>query len=338
MSGPTIAAGFAKAFLDFAVSRGVDRETLLARSLINRGDLADAENRIALANYLKFIEVAIDLSAEPAFALHFGEAVRLRDISILGFVGDAGTAEQSREQANRFGRLVLDEGVATPTQQFEFVREADNVWVNFAGQLYRQHRHLIETTLAQCVCDGRAFAASYGEQGWPCPKAIRFSHPEPAYRAEYDRIFAMPVEFSSSMNGIMFGEELLSARMAPQNVYVERLANQEAEALLKRLDSSTTVRGRVEQILMPVLQRGEATIELAANTLGVSRQTLFRRLKAEGVTFQQVLDELRCRQALRYLNEEKLSINKTAYLVGFSNAAAFSRAFKRWTGTSPRDS
>jgi AraC-like DNA-binding protein len=55
------------------------------------------------------------------------------------------------------------------------------------------------------------------------------------------------------------------------------------------------------------------------------------------VTFEKVLDELRHKLALQYLRGKKVSVNETAYLVGFSEPAAFSRAFKRWTGTSPRD-
>jgi len=58
--------------------------------------------------------------------------------------------------------------------------------------------------------------------------------------------------------------------------------------------------------------------------------------QAEGVTFEQVMDELRHKLALHYLNGKKVSVNQTAYLVGFSEPAAFSRAFKRWTGSSPR--
>ena len=77
-------------------------------------------------------------------------------------------------------------------------------------------------------------------------------------------------------------------------------------------------------------------METIAGELGLSRQTLFRRLKAEGTTFERVLDDLRHRLALHYLDGGKMSVNQTAYLVGFSDPAAFSRAFKRWTGSSPR--
>jgi len=71
--------------------------------------------------------------------------------------------------------------------------------------------------------------------------------------------------------------------------------------------------------------------------MGLSRQTLLGLLKAEGTTFEKVLDELRHRMALEYLNGKKVSVNETAYLVGFLEPTAFSRAFKRWTGRSPAE-
>ena len=88
---------------------------------------------------------------------------------------------------------------------------------------------------------------------------------------------------------------------------------------------------------MPVLHTGDGSMDMIAGKMGVSRQTLFRRLKAEGVTFEKVLDELRHKLALHYLSGKKVSVNETAYLVGFSDPAAFSRAFKRWTGMSPSE-
>ena len=88
---------------------------------------------------------------------------------------------------------------------------------------------------------------------------------------------------------------------------------------------------------MPILHTGDVGLERVARSMGQSRQTTYRRLKAEGATYQQVLDSLRRRLALDYLGSGKLSVNETAYLVGFSDPAAFSRAFKRWTDRSPRD-
>jgi AraC-like DNA-binding protein len=86
---------------------------------------------------------------------------------------------------------------------------------------------------------------------------------------------------------------------------------------------------------MPILHTGEASVDVIAARMGVSRQTVYRNLKAEGVTFEQVLDELRHKLALHYLRGRKVSIHETAYLVGFSDPAAFTRAFKRRTGMTP---
>ena len=69
--------------------------------------------------------------------------------------------------------------------------------------------------------------------------------------------------------------------------------------------------------------------------VGMSRQTLYRRLKDEGLTFGEVHDDLRKRMALDYLGAQKVTVNETAYLLGFSEASSFVRAFKRWTGHSP---
>ena len=118
--------------------------------------------------------------------------------------------------------------------------------------------------------------------------------------------------------------------------YVFGVLSERAEALLKELDNSKSTRGRVESLLVPMLHTGDASMDTIASKMGVSRQTLFRKLKAEGTTFEKVLDELRHKMALNYLSGKKVSVNEAAYLVGFSEPAAFSRAFKRWTGSSPR--
>ncbi len=94
---------------------------------------------------------------------------------------------------------------------------------------------------------------------------------------------------------------------------------------------------RVEAELEPLLATGSIRIERIARALGCSRQTLYRRLKAEGLTFEQVLDELRRRRALTLVRDASLPVKEIAWRLGFSDPAAFSRAFKRWTGMSPSE-
>jgi AraC-like DNA-binding protein len=69
----------------------------------------------------------------------------------------------------------------------------------------------------------------------------------------------------------------------------------------------------------------------------MSRQTLFRRLKAEGSSFERLSRELKTRLAVEYLRNGRTPIAQAAHQLGFANRASFSKAFKRWTGRSPGD-
>ena len=102
-----------------------------------------------------------------------------------------------------------------------------------------------------------------------------------------------------------------------------------------RAPRATPFRQIVERHIEPLLASGPIRIEEVARALGYSRQTLYRRLKAEGATFEEVLDALRRRVALHLVGEQGVSVKEAAWRLGFSDAAAFSRAFKRWTGASP---
>jgi AraC-like DNA-binding protein len=96
-------------------------------------------------------------------------------------------------------------------------------------------------------------------------------------------------------------------------------------------------RSEVERRIEPMLASGPVRIDSVARLLGCSRQTLYRRLKAEGITFAELLDGLRRRLALRFVREQGLPVKEAAWRLGFSDPAAFSRAYKRWTGTSPSE-
>jgi len=338
MGNPTISAGYPKALLDFAVSRGADRQTLIARSHIHPDELRNQDNRIPLANYLAMLHAGIELCNEPALSLLFGEAVKMPDISIVGLMGQvAGNSEESRKQMSRYGRLALDEDDGDAADLMEIVRDGSDLWLRSTSRLYVENPLLTESAFARCVCGVRAMIGSIPSlANMRFPKAIHFTHKEPAYRAEYDRIFGVPLVFESHMNAIVVDEAFMQISLPSPNPYLSEVLRAHAEGLLENLERSKSIRGRVESLLIPALHTGQTNMDTIAGKLALSRQTLFRKLKAEGVTFEKVLDDLRHKLALHYLGDKKASVHETAYLVGFSEPAAFSRAFKRWTGSSPR--
>lgn len=333
MSELTVGAGLVRGLIDMAVAQGAGEQALAQRSGIHAGDIEDHDARVPMSRYIALMHAAQDLTGDPAFALHFGAHYDLADLSIAGLIMNASeTMGEAFLQMNRFGRLVIEvEGVGMGAERFQRVVVDGQYWLVDARENPNAFPELTEVTFARIARHPRRFLEK------PHVIEVHVTHPAPAYAAEYERVFEAPVVFASHWNAMRMDPNLSSYRVALQPRYVFGALAQYAEALLQELENSKSVRGRVESLLMPKLHTGDISINAIAEKLGVSRQTLFRRLKAEGVTFEKVLDDLRHRLALDYLGGRRASVNETAYLVGFSDPAAFSRAFKRWTGKSPRE-
>lgn len=329
MAELTVAAGLARGLMELAVSKGARQSALVHRSGISPSDLADQDHRVPLAAYMALMRAAKALTGDEALALHYGETNDLARISVVGLIGYAcETMLDAFAQLNRYGRLVVE--FDGPADRFKIAARAGGHWVVDTRQHANEFPELTESTFARMVCGPRRFGIGR------LAKAVHVTHAAPSYRAEYERIFQAPVVFEADWNALMIDPAWASHRIAQQPQYVFGVLSERADALLKSLEGSKTTRGRVEALLMPMLHTGQASIAAVAARLGVSRQTLYRRLKGEGVTFEAVLDGLRRRMALDYIRAKRVSLNETAYLVGFSEPAAFSRAFKRWTGVSPR--
>ena len=327
----TVAAGFARGLMDVAVSKGARRCELAERSGIDLSDLQDRENRVPFAKYVALMRAGQELCNDPALALHFGEAFDMSEMTIIGqTASSSATMADSLALLNRYAPLAIE--VGGERDRFQLTRIDGQLWLVDARPNPNDFLEITESSFARCVCGMRRWL---GETRFL--KAVHVTHREPAYRAEYERIFRVPVVFESEKNALVLSDELFAAAKAVMpSPYVSEVMSAHADALLEKLESSRSTRGRVESLLAPILHTGDTSVDAIAGKLGLSRQTLFRKLKAEGVTFEKVLDELRHKMALHYLKAKKVSVHETAYLVGFSDPAAFSRAFKRWTGSSPR--
>lgn len=329
MSDLTVAAGLARGLMELAVAKGASQAELAARSGIDPAVLEDQDNRVKLSSYVALMRAGKALTGDEALALHYGETNDMSQISVVGLLGNASeTMIEAMAQLNRYGRLVIE--FDGPRDRFTPVRRPDGMWIADRRDNPNDFHELTESTFARMICGPRSFGVT------KLAKAVHVTHRAPCYAAEYERVFQAPVTFESDWNAILFDEKWMMHRIQLQPRYVFGVLSERAEALLKELEASKSVRGKVERLLMPLLHKGEVSMDAVAEKLAMSRQTLFRKLKAEGTSFEKLLDELRHRLAVSYLSNRKVSINETAYLVGFSDPAAFSRAFKRWTGTSPR--
>lgn len=333
MEGLTVGAGLPRGLVRLAVAKGVRADDLLARAGLTAAQLDDQDNRIAMPAYIALMQAAKQMTGDPALALHYGEAVDLGELSITGLIANASaTMGDALMQMNRFGRLAIEvEGAGAGADRFKAMVRDGAYWLIDTRANPNDFPELTEVTFARMACQPRRFLPR------PHVLEVHVTHPAPAYSAEYERVLGCPVVFDSDWNAMQLDPMIASYRVALQPTYVFGVLSEKAEALLRELEQSKSTRGRVESLLMPVLHTGDVSMDAIAEKMSVSRQTLFRRLKAEDVTYEKILDDLRHRLALHYLGGRKASVNETAYLVGFSDPAAFSRAFKRWTGKSPRE-
>lgn len=332
MAEPTVSAGYARSLADFAASKGAAEGRLFAQAGIAPDDLADADARLPLSRYVALMRHAKAETGDPALALHFGAELALSEISIVGLIGEASaTMGDALAQINRYGRLVVEVDGVGEGPRFAMRPGPGGVWLVDQRANPNDFPELTESTFARTITGPRRFGLAQVAQ------AVHVTHPRPSHWQEYERIFGAPVTFDAAWNAYRVDPGLASFPLALQPRYVFGVLSEHADALLRSLESSKTLRGRIEGLLMPGLHTGDAHVDAIASKLAMSRQTLYRRLKAEGATFEQVLEGLRHKMALHYLQGKKVSVNETAYLVGFSDPAAFSRAFKRWTGKSPRE-
>ena len=331
MARGTVAASVARGLMQLAVAKGADPEALSRRAGLAPADLQDPDARIPAPNYVALMKAGQELAGDPALALHYAEQVDLTEVSVVGLLTHAReTMRDAFAQISRYSRLVSDEDDDVG-ERMQIVPAGDGLdWLVDNRADPNLFPEATEICLGRLVCGPRVFDTT------PFCKEVHVTHPAPSYRSEYDRIFRAPIVFESDRNALLIDASWHDHKIAPRQRYAFGVLSRHAEALLQRLEQSKTVRGRVESRLISSLHTGKVGMDAVAAELGFSRQTLLRRLKAEGATYEQVLDELRSRMASHYLDGRKVSISETAYLLGFSDRAAFTHAFKRWTGSSPR--
>ena len=332
MRTPTVSAGYARNLMDYALSRGADPARLVEQSGVSLADLEDPDGRIPLGRYMALMKASKALCQAPALALHLGAVNDFKELSVVGLICYAApTMGEALMELNRYGRLVAEVDMAVAGPRFQVTPLDGGLWLVDRRGDPNSFPEMTESTWSRFISEtARHFPDA------PFAKAVHVTHAKPAHGAEYERVLKVPVTFGSDRNAILMDASWLSIPLHNPSRYAFGVLSEHADRLLKSLENAKTTRGQVESLLIPMLHKGDMGMQDVAKALGLSRPSLYRRLKSENVGFDALVDDLRHRMALHYLRGRKTSVNETAYLVGFSDPSSFSRAFKRWTGSSPR--
>jgi AraC-like DNA-binding protein len=168
------------------------------------------------------------------------------------------------------------------------------------------------------------------------PVAVGVTHRQPPDLAEYERRLGPRIAFDQPMNSITIARPTLSLPMPGADPQLFKLVARFCEEQLERQTATDHPLNRVRHAMISCLQQGSVRPSCVAKALGITPSSMHRRLKAEHTSFQRLLDDTRRCLTRRYLMESSLKLTDIAARVGYSELSAFSRAARRWFGTSPR--
>lgn len=333
MKRATVAAGLVRSLAEYAARWGLNRSDILQEVGLTEADLSDQDSRVGFDTYLELIDVLISQTGEPALLAKHAVETQLEKISVVGLiVGSAASLPDAMAQLNRYATLMVEIDIMEGGPRFSVSQEGSEVWIIDNRPDPNRSPALTEAAFGRFIGEFRRNLPEH-----PFAVRIEVTHAQPAHADQLEQILECPITFESTRNAMQIAPEWLLRPFENTSRYVFGIFADKADALLADLEKEDSIRSRVEAALMPGLHKGEASIDAIASELGMSRATLYRRLKQEGTTFAEIADELRCRMASDYLAARKVSVNEAAYLVGFSEASSFVRAFRRWTGQTPAE-
>lgn len=325
----SVAAGMVLGLIDHAASKGADRLHLLAVAGLPSGEDIDPNRRVPLELYARVTREAKRLCNDPALAIEHAAAHGFDNLSIVGLVACAcATMRDAIEQLNRLGRLVTDISVVG-SERFTISHEHDGIWLTDNRLDQPPFPECTETTFIWLI------SAAWKPGDAPYCTLAEVTHEDPGTRAAFERALGAPIRFGASRNALRVSPAWFDHPINHYPRYAFSVFCAHADSLLAELDASRSVAGQVERLILPMLHTGKVTAEEVARQLNLSGQGLYRALRAEGTTFEELLADLRHRFAKGYLAEQRASLKEIAYLLGYSDVSAFSRAFKRREGVSP---
>jgi AraC-like DNA-binding protein len=169
------------------------------------------------------------------------------------------------------------------------------------------------------------------------PREVHFAHKTPEQTTEHLRIFNAPVVFNCVDNSLVMDREFCAQPIPAADPNLFKILGHYLDDVLSRAPREDGLSASIRKTIAELMKDGNPKLTRVAKGLALSPRTLQRRLKEGGLEFKALVDDTRRRLAVEYLKDSENTQTEIAFLLGYSEVSAFSRAFKRWTGTTPLD-
>lgn len=314
--------------LDACARLGLDTAQILRAAKIDVATLQNPDARIPVAQADALWQKAYELSNDPNLALHAIEVLPFGAYRVIDFLAtSAPTIGAAMAKVSDYFPIIRN-GVRLPyvvgDRHVTFAVETPSSPAAIS-------RPLAEYTLAAIFLRSRVGT----NQPFRLMR-VEFCHARPADISEHERIFECPVRFDADACQMVIAREVWDTPRTGSNPALFAVLDRHARMLMEQLPTPGDIGGRVREAIGSELRGGgDPKLESIARRLAISPRTLQRRLREQGLLFNDLLDVMRFRVAKSYLAQPDVAAAEVAYLLGFAEQSSFNRAFKRWSGQTP---
>jgi len=331
--GSTASVLLLRALVRGASELGISNEQLaqtmnVPTATFSESVLADPDGRVPADLLLRLWQYLPSHCTDESFGFWLAERLQAPPLSLATWViSSSPTLGQGFERALRYQRLLHDQARSEL----------------FVGPEEIRYRHQIGPPPFRAPSPALEFGFLSFLQlarrmtGQPIvPRRMLFRHAAPRDASRHHAWFGPGLSFSAEVDELVLDRNALALPVLGADPTLARIVEAHAEAALARLPSTSDIAARVRAQIHELLPAGPPSVEAVCQRMHLSRRTLQRQLSAAGTTFGAELDQARHQLSLRFLADPRISLQETAFLLGFSEASAFHRAFVRWTGQTPR--
>lgn len=310
---------------DYLGEQGLDATALLGEA--PPASHAESPTRFPVTRWKALLETAAARLDDPLLGLHLGQRVTPAHFGLMGYVllacENLATAMQ---RLREFERLFYD------VSPLRVHAEPEQLVLEWGTENGRPGPLVDEAAITALVTLARDMTAA----PTMAPVSIDFVNPAPAERAGHETILGCPVAFDCSSTRVRIPMRWLAMPLRHPDPQLLALLRAQAAEQLRRLPPRGDLGAAIRELIPILLQEAAADAESVAARLHMSPRSLHRRLGAEGYSFRALRDECLYQLACDYLSDRRLQLGEIAQLLGYSEQSAFTRAFRRWSGCTPR--
>ena len=303
---------------------------VLTREGVLPSDFADPDTRVRHAALMELIQTLARQVSTPGIGLRAGARLEVADLSAFGYaLRSCKNLREAITWSEKYMRLVhgsLECRLVEEGEQARWeLRVTDNV---------PQLSIVNDFALAAAVSIARQLMGKD-----TVLDEVHLQHAAGPDTREYARTFGgATLRFGMRRNALVFTREYLDCPLMLAHPGLLAAFEAQADVMLEHVHRSEGIRGRVRQLLLQRLGREQWSVGELAQQLALSAATLRSRLRAEGTSYGEILQDVRFDLAEEYLTDRRIGIAEISSLLGFSQVSAFYRAFRRWLpGITPRE-